>query len=214
MNETATKPKYLGLLNTISLAESRAGVYLKAWADVTPDAELRRCLALVAARETSHGEVFRQRIERLGFSLREREDPGFAEQLRVYGDPSLSDLEKVRYGRRSEEAGDGGARPDPFAGIEAQMQDGSMDALTRDTLRWYIHEERDSGELLKQAYACIEAKAGGLPSSNGAGSAAAPTPTVSADAQAIMACMSDGFAALQRSIRELTDAMGKRDKHK
>ena len=29
---TQTKPEYLATLNRISLAESRAGVYLKAWA--------------------------------------------------------------------------------------------------------------------------------------------------------------------------------------
>ena len=34
--DTMQKPKYLGLLNTISNAESAAGVYLEAWADVTP----------------------------------------------------------------------------------------------------------------------------------------------------------------------------------
>ena len=34
---TIQKPKYLGLLNTISNAESAAGVYLEAWADVTPE---------------------------------------------------------------------------------------------------------------------------------------------------------------------------------
>ena len=28
----------------------------------------------------------------------------------------------------------------------------SGDALTRDTLRWYIHEERDSRALLRSAY--------------------------------------------------------------
>ena len=79
MSDT-TKPDYLGLLNRISLAERNAGIYLKAWADVTPDAGLRRALALVAARETTHAEVFRQRIERLGFSLIEHDDPELVER--------------------------------------------------------------------------------------------------------------------------------------
>ena len=97
--ETQVKPDYLGLLNAISLAESRAGVYLKAWADVTPDPALKQALTFVAARETTHGEVLRQRIERLGFALREREDPDFEERLRLYGDSALSDLEKIRHPR-------------------------------------------------------------------------------------------------------------------
>ena len=32
---TTEKPRYLGLLNAISLAESQAGVYLEAWANAT-----------------------------------------------------------------------------------------------------------------------------------------------------------------------------------
>ena len=37
---TTTKPRYLGLLNAISLAETRAGNYLRAWADATDDEDL------------------------------------------------------------------------------------------------------------------------------------------------------------------------------
>jgi len=196
------KPDYLGLLNGISLAESRAGVYLKAWADVTPDPKLKESLAFVAARETSHGEVFCQLIGRLGFILQPREDPKFAEQLRIYGDPTVADCEKVRYGRygRAE-----GAIEKVLASIDERVKDETVDALTRDTLRWYVHEERDSGDLLREAYARVEATGGG-----GAGQ----TATVSADAQALMACMSQGFASLQQSMKELTEALGRQAKSK
>ena len=70
--ETATvqKPRYLGLLNTISNAESAAGVYLEAWADVTPNPDLACTLRLVAARERSHGDVFCRRIAELAMSLK------------------------------------------------------------------------------------------------------------------------------------------------
>jgi len=151
--ENAAKPPYLGLLNAISLAERNAGLYLKAWADVTPDPELRRALDLVAARETTHGEVFRQRIERLGFSLLDKDDPELAERLRVYGDAGRSDAEKVRAARRR--AAEGGADAF-FASLDERVADDSVDALTRDTLRWYVHEERDSRDLLRAAYARIE----------------------------------------------------------
>jgi hypothetical protein len=40
--------------------------------------------------------VFRQRIDRLGFSVRDREDTRLAERLSVYGDPARSDLEKIQ----------------------------------------------------------------------------------------------------------------------
>jgi hypothetical protein len=98
--QEANKPHYLGLLNSISLAERNAGFYLKAWADVTPDPDLKRALCLVAARETTHGEVFRQRIERLGFSLLDKEDAKVAERVRTLGDPGRSDVEKILVCRR------------------------------------------------------------------------------------------------------------------
>ena len=210
--EAQAKPDYLGLLNAISLAESRAGVYLEAWADVTPDPELKQTLAFVAARESIHGVVFRQRIERLGFTLREREDLDFEERLRLYGDPTISDLDKIRhprYGRRSENEGG-----DPLAGISARINDETVDPLTRDTLRWYVAVERDSGELLRTAYARIEARADGRGSdgrSTGSGANGHASP-VSADAQAIMACMRDGFASLRQSVKELTEALVRQEK--
>ena len=45
---TTQKPSYLGLLNAISNAESAAGIYLEAWADVTPNPDLACTLRLVA----------------------------------------------------------------------------------------------------------------------------------------------------------------------
>ena len=42
------KPSYLGLLNAISLAETRACEYLMEWIDVTPSPEVRRVLVTVA----------------------------------------------------------------------------------------------------------------------------------------------------------------------
>jgi hypothetical protein len=206
--ETKTRPDYLGLLNAISLAESRAGVYLKAWADVTPDPALKQALAFVAARETTHGAVFCQRIERLGFTLREREDPDFEGRLRLYGDPTVSDLEKIRhprYGRGSEN--DEGS--DPLAGINARINDESVDQLTRDTLRWFVAEERDSGALLREAYACVEAQAGGQADGRSRNGSSGQASGVSADAEAIMACMTQGFAVLQQSLTELAGALSR-----
>ena len=82
------------------------------------------------------------------------------------------------------------------------MNDECVDALTRDTLRWYVHEERDSGKVLQEAYACVESMDGGSAGSN----------TVSADAQALMECMSQNFATLQQSIKELVETVGKQAK--
>ena len=207
---TIEKPAYLGLLNAISLGESNAGKYLTAWANVTPDPQLKKALCLVAGRETSHGVVFCQLIERLGFSLREREDPTLAEKLRVYGDPACSDAEKIRFGRRDREESDDSAN-DFLASIDAKVNDESVDSLTRDTLRWYVHEERDSGELLRAEYARVEAMASGRGMN---GSSNGHAMGVSADARAIMDCMTQGFASLQQSMKELSDALAKRSREK
>ena len=39
-----------------------------------------------------------------------------------------------------------------FTSIDERVADESVDQLTRDTLRWYIHEERDSRALLRSVY--------------------------------------------------------------
>lgn len=202
VTETRATTECLELLNRIHLAESRAGVYLKAWADVTPNAELRQAVALVAARETTHGDVFCQLIERLGGSVHDQEDPKFAERVQIYGDPTIADHEKIRYGRYGR---DEGAIEKFFATIDEQVADESVDLLTRDTLRWYVHEERDSGKLLREVYARVEA---------GGGSAEARPGMISADAQAIIACMTEGFAATRQSIADLADLLGKQEKSK
>jgi Mn-containing catalase len=70
------KPTYLGLLNAISLVESRAHAYLTAWADVTPNPAVAAVLRTVAAREGEHGMSFAKRINELGFQLKPNDDPG------------------------------------------------------------------------------------------------------------------------------------------
>ena len=57
------KPTYLGLLNAVAVAESRAHAYFSAWADVTPDPEVRTLLRKIAAREGEHGMSFAKRID-------------------------------------------------------------------------------------------------------------------------------------------------------
>src|SRR5258706_9375280 len=93
-----TELPYLELLNTIASGERRAGVYLQAWADTTPDPELRACLSMVANRETSHYQIFKRRIEELGSPWTETQDPDFAARLKVSGS-ALPDGEKIRWAK-------------------------------------------------------------------------------------------------------------------
>lgn len=192
---TGEKPRYLGLLNAISLAESHAGIYLEAWANATCDEELACTLRLVAARERSHGAVFCRRLCELGYDLRQKHDPEDAARIARYANPKVTDLEKI--GKRREEK-------DPFGEIEQKMKEGFYDPMTCNLLSWYICEERDSGKRLRAAYDCVRAKANGGAGvaanghANGNGAMAESAP--SSDAKAIMACMSEGFARLEKCI--------------
>jgi hypothetical protein len=196
MTETTTKPSYLGLLNAISLGETEAGVYLEAWANASDDEDLACTLRFVAARETSHGELFCRRLAELGYDLRQKPDPKAAGRLARYANPKISDCEKV--GPEREETGEA------FADIRKAIADGVYDEMTCNMLQWYINEEVDSGRRLRDAYAKVRAKAGMTSSKKKAnGHAAEIDMGPSADAQAIMACMTAGFAKLEKTLEKL-----------
>ena len=83
-----------------------------------------------------------------------RTTPGLPSGCACTAIPALSDVQKIAAFRRkpAEEA----ALDEFFASIDERVADESVDALTRDTLRWYVHEERDSRALLRAAYARVE----------------------------------------------------------
>src|ERR671930_1729716 len=89
---------YLELLDNIASGERRAGVYLQAWADTTPDPELQACLSMVANRETSHYHIFKRCIAELGYPWTDNQDPDFAERLKVSGS-DMPDVEKIRWAK-------------------------------------------------------------------------------------------------------------------
>ncbi len=151
-----TKPHYLDLLTEIAPGEKRAGVFLKAWADKTPDPGLQACLNLVARRETSHYHIFKRRIEELGYTLEEQEDPDFHERLQVNGS-DRPDIEKIRDGQARQQRQQ--QSPTRAEKIEAAIADETVDPLTRSLLRWFADVEADSGARLRQEYARIEAEA-------------------------------------------------------
>ena len=93
-----SEPHYLPLLNDIASGERRAGIYLQAWADTTPDQELKACLSMVADRETSHYQIFKRRISELGYTWEDNEDAGFEERLRVSGS-DMTDMAKINWGK-------------------------------------------------------------------------------------------------------------------
>ncbi len=150
-----SKPEYIDLLNDIRLQESRAGVYLEAWANKTTNKDLKECLSFVAAREYSHGDIFERRVKELGSATEDIEDPEFDEKVRVVTS-DISDAEKIAWLKESRLR-----QPTPTVRerYEAATEDESVDPLTRSLLRWFTDVENDSGERMNKVYAQIE-KAG------------------------------------------------------
>ena len=154
--DNTTALHYLELLNTIASGERRAGVFLQAWADTTPDPELRVCLSMVAHRETSHYHIFKRRVAELGYSWTDTPDPDFAERLQVSGS-DMPDVEKIRWGKARQAQRRG---PTIRERYEAALADETVDPLTRSLLRWFSDVEADSGARLRAIYDRIEAQAG------------------------------------------------------
>ena len=154
--DNTTALHYLELLNAIAAGERRAGVFLQAWADTTPDPELRACLAMVANRETSHYHIFKRRIAELGDSWTDTPDPDFAERLQVSGSV-MPDVEKIRWGKARQAQRRG---PTIRERYEAASADETVDPLTRSLLRWFSDVEADSGARLRAIYDRIEAQVG------------------------------------------------------
>jgi rubrerythrin len=150
------KPSYLGLLNAVSCAETRAHQYLTAWAGVTKDPEVRAVLLKVAAREGEHGMSFAKRINELGFELQVTEDPHFEEQMAI-ATSDCSDLEKaealnlLRFCTADGE-------PDVFDNF---FRDHSIDIQTGELLGRYIAEERDTLRLFQACHTQLSAQASG-----------------------------------------------------
>ena len=151
------KPRYLGLLNAIALAESRAHTYLCAWAEVTPSDDVRNVLRTVAAREGEHAMSFARRINELGYHVRPKDDAGLEKAMEVVTS-NRSDLEKMKALKLHRL--DTTDRPDIFDDI---FKDHTIDIQTGALLGRYIAEERDSARLLRKCYEQLKlhADAGG-----------------------------------------------------
>ena len=193
MSLTASgKPTYLGLLNALSLAESRAHCYLTEWAGVTKDPGVRQVLLTVAAREGEHGMTFAKRINELGYELRTTPDERSAKALEIIHS-DCSDLEKMEaLGLEKLDTGD---EPDFFDGL---FKDHSIDIQTGALLGRYIAEERDSARLFRACYEQLCEAAGPR---KGAGSKASTDKTDKTARQ--LKALDTKVDALCRAVEEL-----------
>ena len=189
------KPTYLGLLNAVSLAETRAHCYLTEWASVTKNEEVRQVLLTVAAREGEHGMSFAKRINELGYQLRSKSDERGERALEIVR-AECSDLEKFEaLGLHKLDTGD---EPDIFDDL---FKDHTIDIRTGEMLGRYIAEERDSARLFRSCYeqlcAAHEAEGKGRKSAKGAGDKQADR------AAKQLAALDTKVDALTRAVEEL-----------
>jgi rubrerythrin len=153
----ADKPSYLGLLNAVSCAETRAHAYLTAWAEVTPDPDVRAVLLTVAAREGEHGMAFAKRINELGFELKPTDDPNFESRMELARSRDKTDLEKLEaVGLLDYCPAEG--EPDIFDNF---FRDHSIDIRTGELLGRYIAEERDSLRLVSGCASILKSRTNG-----------------------------------------------------
>jgi hypothetical protein len=148
------KPSYLDLLIGVASFESRAHLYLSAWADKTSNDQLRAVLRTVAAREGEHGMSFAKRVNELGFDCVPRDDPGFANQMAV-ASSDMSDLEKVEKLGVAKYLGSS-----PLSYFDTVFSDHSIDIRTGELLGRYIAEEHDTIRMLTCCYEELKAEAG------------------------------------------------------
>ena len=180
----ADKPSYLGLLNAVSNAETRAYCYLDAWAEVTPDPDVRAVLLTVAAREGEHGLAFAKRINELGFELQPTDDPGFEERMAVASSRDKTDLEKLdAVGLLNYCPAEG--EPDVFDNF---FRDHTIDIRTGELLGRYIAEERDTLRLVSGCASILQSRVNGS------------APTASADQ---IAGLENKVDAVCRAVEEL-----------
>ena len=149
----AEKPSYLGLLNAVACAEGQAQEYLNAWAEVTPDDDVRRILRVIATREGEHAMSFSKRIHELGFEVRPIEDPKHAERMEMVRS-DRSDLEKLDATGILDFCPAEG-EPDIFDGF---FRDHTIDIQTGGLLGRYIAEERDTLRMLQGCRTTLVAK--------------------------------------------------------
>ncbi len=163
----AEEPSYLGVLNVIAIAEKRGYEYLSAWADVTPDPEVRAVLRTVAIREGEHFLAFSKRIDELGFEVH---DDGPSDEFErkfaiVTSDwPDLEKMDTLGYAFDAPPAlrDDG----DRYVGL---FRDTTIDVQTAALLGRYIAEERDTARLFHRCHEILSERARSIEALHGHG---------------------------------------------
>jgi rubrerythrin len=157
---------------------------LTAWAERTPDPEVRKVLLTIATREGEHGMAFAKRIQELGYELEPTDDTRFKQELEI-ACSDRTDLEKVEaLGLLDFCVPDG--EPDVFDNF---FRDHSIDIQTGELLGRYIAEERDTLRLLASCASRLRVEC--------------TSPAAKADESARFAALEDKLDMVCRAVEEL-----------
>lgn len=151
-------PSYLGLLNSISLAEMGGHHFFTAWIAVTENPDVRHVLRTVAAREGEHSLAFAKRINELGFELEQKADPKHETNMAIASSdrPDVEKFEALGLCDISERV---------LTYFDTVFKDHSIDVRTGELLGRYIAEEHDTARLLQSCY--LQLKGAPAPTADG-----------------------------------------------
>lgn len=144
----------IGLMDSVQVAETCAGVAIANWIETCTIPELRGGVRIIAEREAFHGRVFQQRIRDLGGECRTELDPFSAATEAILVDPNLSDLEKLT--QAVERNGDAETLLAPVLTFAESLVE---DVESREALRLYHADEISSGNWLRDMARKLNAQA-------------------------------------------------------
>ena len=147
-SKQSSKPSYLGLLNAIAVGERGGEALFNAWAGATKNPDVKDLCQTVALREAEHAVSFAKRLDELGYSVLERDDPGLPARVAMAASKKVSDREKFEKLGFNREPKD----QDIFSNF---FKDMTIDIRTGELLGRYISEERDTGRRLRACYATL-----------------------------------------------------------
>ncbi len=137
------RPAYLGTLNDITLAESRAARAFWAWAQMTGSLKVQQVVALVAERKEEHSLAFARRIACLGYVVLA---PAAVDlhpmDEEAYLGSNRSDVEKLRQLFPT----DG---PDLVGFVNGLLSAYEYDPHTRALMERYVAEEEECAQRLR-----------------------------------------------------------------
>ena len=131
----------IALLKAIAAGEAEGGRRLAEWAAMTGDPKLAETLRFIVVRENSHAALFSRRVSELGESVDIGVPPSEMAFLAMLGDPAVAEREKAGCVL-------GGA--EFFDELDQRIDAGTYDPLTAKLLAWYVAEERDSQDRLRE----------------------------------------------------------------